>query len=187
VEFLGKDCEIPKLLEIHQVLIHQQVDAGRCHCTIGSASHHLDLNLIQEWIEDRLSYDPSTNTVFMDFAGMRLRQREDVDRIKTAVDALLGPLGKRVNSIVNYDRFEAAPDIMPDYLDLVRYVQERYYLKVSRYTTSGFMRLKMGKELERRQVPPRLPQPEGSSGRPALAREPMIDPHGRWRTAILRP
>jgi propionate CoA-transferase len=107
-------------------------------------------------IEDRLSYDPHTNTVFMDFAGMRVRTPEDLRRIKEAVDGLLAPLGKRVYSIVNYDRFEARPDILPDYLDLVRYVQERYYLNVSRYTTSGFLRLKMGRELENRQVPPHV-------------------------------
>lgn len=103
-------------------------------------------------IEDRLSYDPETNTVFMDFAGMRVRTEEDLQRIKGAVDVLLEPLGKRVNSIVNYERFEADPEIMPDYLDLVRYVEDKYYLRVSRYTTSGFMRLKLAHELKKRHV-----------------------------------
>jgi propionate CoA-transferase len=41
---------------------------------------------------------------------------------------------------------------MDAYLDLVRYVEQRYYLKVSRYTNSGFMRLKLGKALRERQV-----------------------------------
>lgn len=103
-------------------------------------------------IEDRLSYDPQTNTVFMNYAGMRVRDEEDLARIKDAVDALLAPLGKRVNSVVNYDRFEADPEILPQYLDLVRYVEETYYLKVSRHTTSGFMRLKLGHELDKRGV-----------------------------------
>ncbi len=103
-------------------------------------------------IEDRLSYDSGTNTVFMDYAGMRVRTEEDLQRIKEAVDGLLEPLGKRVNSIVNYERFEADPEIMPKYLDLVRYVEEKYYIRVSRYTTSGFMRLKLAHELAKRQV-----------------------------------
>ena len=60
--------------------------------------------------------------------------------------------GKRVYSIVNYDSFEADPDIIDQYMDLVRYVEKKYYIKVSRYSTSGFMRLKMGKELEKRKV-----------------------------------
>jgi len=103
-------------------------------------------------IEDRLRYDPATNTIFMNYAGMRVRTEEDLQRIKEAVERVLKPLGKRVYSIVNYDRFEAAPEIMDMYLDLVRYVEETYYIKVSRYTTSGFMRLKLGKELEKRKV-----------------------------------
>jgi propionate CoA-transferase len=83
---------------------------------------------------------------------MRVRTRADLDRIKAAVDGLLGPLNKRVYSIVNYDRFEADADVMHAYLDLVRYVEERYYIAVSRYTNSGFMRLKLGSELGRRKV-----------------------------------
>jgi propionate CoA-transferase len=103
-------------------------------------------------IEDRLSYDAASNTIFMNYAGMRVRTEGDLERIKEAVEAVLKPLGKRVYSIVNYDRFEADAEIMDKYLDLVRYVEESYYIKVSRYTTSGFMRLKLGKELEKRRV-----------------------------------
>ncbi len=103
-------------------------------------------------IEDRISYDAETNTLFLNYAGMRVRTEDDLDRIKRAVDATLEPLGKRVNSIVNYDSFSADDDIIERYLDLVRYVEKKYYLKVSRYTTSGFMRLKLGAELEKREV-----------------------------------
>jgi propionate CoA-transferase len=41
---------------------------------------------------------------------------------------------------------------MAAYMDAVRYVEKTYYLKVSRFTNSGFLRLKLGKELERREV-----------------------------------
>ncbi len=103
-------------------------------------------------IEDRLSYDPETNTVFMNYAGMRVRDEDDLRKIKDAVDNLLGPLEKRVYSIVNYDSFSADDAVIDRYMDLVRYVENKYYLGVSRYTTSGFMRLKLGKELEKRRV-----------------------------------
>ena len=103
-------------------------------------------------IEDRISYDAESNTLFLNYAGMRVRDEDDLARIKEAVDATLEPLGKRVYAIVNYDSFAADDDIIERYLDLVRYVEERYYLKVSRYTTSGFMRLKLGAELEKRKV-----------------------------------
>jgi len=103
-------------------------------------------------IEDRLHYDAESNTVFMNYAGMRVRTRADIERILQAVDKLLKPLGKRVYSIVNYDRFEADSEVENAYLDAVRYVEQAYYLKVSRYTNSGFMRLKLGKELEKRNI-----------------------------------
>ncbi|HEY5718955.1 MAG TPA: CoA-transferase [Gammaproteobacteria bacterium] len=103
-------------------------------------------------IDDRLSYDPASNTVFMNYAGMRVNTEEDLAQIKAAVERLLDPLGKRVNAIINYDRFHADDEIADAYLDLVRHVEQTYYLKVSRYTTSGFMRLKLGKELAKRRV-----------------------------------
>ncbi len=103
-------------------------------------------------IDDRISYDAAKNTVFLNFAGMRVRNEADLAAIKEAVDGALEPLGKRVYSIVNYDRFVADDDIMDKYMDLVKYVEDKYYISVSRYTNSGFLRLKLGKELGERKV-----------------------------------
>jgi propionate CoA-transferase len=88
----------------------------------------------------------------MNYAGMRVRTEEDLVRIKQAVEAVLEPLGKRVNSIVNYDSFHADDEIADQYMDLVRYVEKKYYLKVSRYTTNAFMRLKLAHELAKRSI-----------------------------------
>jgi propionate CoA-transferase len=107
-------------------------------------------------IDDRLSYDAANNTVFMNYAGMRVRNAQDVDTIIAAVDRLLEPLGKRVNSIVNYEGFSVDDEAMDTYMDAVRYVEKKYYLKVSRFTNSGFLRLKLGKELEKRGVSARV-------------------------------
>jgi propionate CoA-transferase len=114
---------------------------------MGLRERMLDIN-----IDQRLSYDPSSNTVFMNYAGMRVRSAQDIAGIIAAVDRLLGPLDKRVNSIVNYEGFVVDDDAMAAYMDAVQYVEKRYYLKVSRFTNSGFLRLKLGKELARREV-----------------------------------
>jgi propionate CoA-transferase len=119
--------------------------------TMGLRERLLDIR-----IEDRLTYDPATNTVFMNFAGMRVRSAEDIDTIIAAVDRLLGPLGRRVNSIVNYEGFTVDDDATAAYMDAVKYVEQTYYLKVSRFTNSGYLRLKLAKELERRQVTSRV-------------------------------
>ena len=108
--------------------------------------------LLDIHIDDRISYDAAKNTVFLNFAGMRVRNEADLVAIKEAVDGTLAPLGRRVYSIVNYERFVADDDIMDKYMDLVKYVEDKYYISVSRHTNSGFLRLKLGKELGKRKV-----------------------------------
>jgi len=54
--------------------------------------------------------------------------------------------GRGEHSIVNYDSFVVDPDILDKYVD------ERYYLSVSRYSTSGFLRLTLGAELRKRRL-----------------------------------
>ena len=93
-----------------------------------------------------------TNTVFMNYSGMRVRSEEDIKIITAAVDRLLEPVGQRVNSVVNYEGFSVDDDAMQAYMDAVKYVEQKYYLKVSRFTNSGYLRLKLAKELEKRQV-----------------------------------
>jgi propionate CoA-transferase len=118
---------------------------------MGLRDRLLDVN-----IDDRLHYDATTNTVFMNYSGMRVRRAEDIQTIVAAVDRLLGPLGHRVNSIVNYEGFTVDDEAMTAYMDAVKYVEQKYYLKVSRFTNSGYLRLKFAKELERRQLTSRV-------------------------------
>jgi len=62
-------------------------------------------------------------------------------------------LNKKVNTIVNYDNFNILPDLIDDYTDLINHVVQ-YYEDVTRYTTSAFLRMKMGDELEKRNLAP---------------------------------
>jgi propionate CoA-transferase len=108
--------------------------------------------LLDMRIQDRISYDPAKNVLFLDYAGLHVRTQADLDEIKQAVEQVLKPLGRRVYAVVNYERFVADDAIADAYMDLVKYVEENYYIKVSRYTTSGFLRVKLGKELGKRAV-----------------------------------
>jgi propionate CoA-transferase len=103
-------------------------------------------------IEDRLHFDPNSNTVFMDYSGLHVRTSAEVEAIVAAVDALLEPLGHRVHSIVNYDRFLLDENAVQRWADAVKYVADKYYLTVSRHATSGFARLKLGKEFAKRDI-----------------------------------
>ena len=112
-------------------------------------------------LEDRFSYDGNTNTIFMNFAGLRVKTRDDVAEIREAVESRLKAIGRRVNSVVNYDAFAIDDDIVAEYADLVRDIETNYYLSVSRYTTSAFLRRKLGKELvDKRQLSPSIYETE---------------------------
>ncbi|MFT4585250.1 MAG: propionate CoA-transferase [Gammaproteobacteria bacterium] len=101
-------------------------------------------------LSDRIYYDQSANNIFLNFAGLRVQNAKDVHDIRETVEGRMAPLRKRVHSVVNHDNFVINKDAMDDYADLVEYIEQTYYLSVHRYTTSAFLRLKLGKELGKR-------------------------------------
>jgi propionate CoA-transferase len=107
-------------------------------------------------IEQRFSYDPQQNLFFINFEGHVVRNHKDVERIKKCVDTVLQPVGRKVYVIVNYDNFTILPDVMDDYAAMVHYLVEHYYSGVTRYTTSGFLRAKLGDAFEHREVAPHI-------------------------------
>jgi propionate CoA-transferase len=103
-------------------------------------------------LEKRISYNPDTNMLFLDYSGMRINTIKDVIRVRDAVEAVLKPLDQKVDAIINYDGFWTNPEISDDYLDAVHYIQSRYYNKASRFTTNGFARIQLAKGLQAHQV-----------------------------------
>ncbi len=95
-------------------------------------------------LEERLTYDPQENLFFVNFAGYEVKTREDVERIRTLVEARLEPLHKKVFAIVNYDHFVVFPDALDAYTAMVKRVIERFYSGATLYTTNAFLRLKLG-------------------------------------------
>ena len=79
-------------------------------------------------------------------------------------------MGKKVYTIVNYDNFTILPDIVDQYTDLVKYLVDRYYTGVTRYTTSTFLRMKLGDALEKRDVAPHIYE-SSQEARQALGKE----------------
>ena len=72
------------------------------------------------------------------------------------VEAKIASLGERVYAIVNYDNFTVLPELLDEYSAMVRGLMDRYYSGVSRYTTSGFLRMKLGESLTKRGVSPHI-------------------------------
>lgn len=104
-------------------------------------------------LEDRLVYHPEENLFFVNFENFYIRSRGDIRLIQKKVEQILAPLGKKVNTIVNYDNFNILPELVDDYSDMVKQVM-KYYRGVTRYTTSTFLRMKLGDELKKRRLAP---------------------------------
>jgi len=122
----------------------------------GAAPMGLRERMLAIPLAQRLTYDATQNILFINFERLKVRTPKDVDEIAAAVETVLAPLGKRVYAIVNYDNFEIAPEVLDRYTAVVQQLVEHHYWGVTRYTTSGFLRMKLGDALARRGVAPHI-------------------------------
>ena len=113
-------------------------------------------DLLRLPLEERLTYHPEENLFFVNFEGFEVRSKQDIEDIQQLVESRLQPLGKKVFAIVNYDNFSIVPELMADYTQMVKEVVERFYSDVTRYTTSTFLRMKLGDALAQRDVAPHI-------------------------------
>jgi propionate CoA-transferase len=96
---------------------------------------------------------------------MVVRTKADIEHIREAVASRLEPIGRKVAAVVNYDNFSISPELLDDYVAMVRSIVERYYLNVTRYTTSAFTRARLGAALEGAHVASHLYEgPEAALG-----------------------
>ncbi|TCO83428.1 propionate CoA-transferase [Plasticicumulans lactativorans] len=116
----------------------------------------LRAELLQVPLSQRFSYDADANLFFVNFGGYHVRSQQEVDAIRREVEAHLAGLGQRVFAIVNYDNFSIAPEVLDDYVEMVKDVVGRFYSGVTRYTTNAFMRMKLGNALAQRALAPAL-------------------------------
>jgi propionate CoA-transferase len=116
-------------------------------------------------LEDRLTYDPLENLFFVNFEGFSVTTRELVETIRAAVESILKPVGRKVFTIVNYDNFTIQPELVDEYTDMVKYLVDHYYTGVTRYTTSTFLRMKLGDALQKRDVAPHIYESDAEARR----------------------
>ncbi len=111
----------------------------------------------------RFAYDAPRNTLFVNFEGLTVRTPADVEAIRAQVLAHVAPLGQRVYAVVNYDNFRLLPDAEDAYYDMVRDLVQHHYRNVTRYSSSNFLRLKLGEALRARGVAPHLFENAGAA------------------------
>ena len=123
----------------------------------------LKADLLTLTLDERLTYDPAENLFFVNFEGYAIQTSQDVQAVKEAVERIVSPLGKKVYTIVNYDNFTIMPDIVEEYTDMVKHLVDHYYSGVTRYTTSAFLRMKLGDALQKRDVAPHIYESSGEA------------------------
>ncbi len=116
----------------------------------------LRAQLLEIPFEQRFTYDETDETLFINFEGLIIKNMDDVMRVKNTVDSIVRPIGKKIYAVVNYDNFGIMPDVLDDYSAVVDELVREHYIKVTRYTTSAFLRMKLGESLERRGVAPHI-------------------------------
>ena len=107
-------------------------------------------------LADRITYDAERNILFINFEGFQVRTVDDVDLVRREVEMRCKRIGRKVDLIVNYDGFTLDPAVSDAYFSMITYMQQRYYNTASRYTTSAFMRLKLGAALSERNLAPHV-------------------------------
>jgi propionate CoA-transferase len=113
-------------------------------------------DLLRMPLERRFTYHPDDNLFFVNLEGHVVRSHKDIERIRHIVETMLSGTNRKVYAIVNYDNFTILPDMIDEYTAMVRDVVGRFYSGVTRYTTNGFLRAKLGGALERRAVAPHI-------------------------------
>jgi propionate CoA-transferase len=107
-------------------------------------------------LDRRLAYAADQNIFFINFERLAIRTPQDIEDVRAAIARRLDPLGKKVYAIVNYDNFSIVPELVDAWSEMVKGVVDRYYWGVTRYTTSSFLRMKLGDALAHRGLAPHI-------------------------------
>ncbi len=116
----------------------------------------LDNILLQSELEERISYDPSRNLLFLNLEGHSIQTRKDVETIQYTLEEKIQSYGHKVGLVANYNGCEMHPLIKETYSTFIDYMDSNYFSSNVQYTTSAFMRLKLGDSLDERKVKPHV-------------------------------
>jgi propionate CoA-transferase len=108
--------------------------------------------LLRLKLSERFDYDADKNMLFINFEGFKVNTIDDIEAICAEVERVLSGVDAKPHAIVNYDNFSIAPEVIDLYSEAISRLVAEYYSDVTRYTTSSFLRMKLGDALQRRSV-----------------------------------
>jgi propionate CoA-transferase len=152
----GVDIDRDILAKMDFAPLIPQKPAPMDPCIFASGPMELRERMLSIPLEQRFTLDEAGNHFFVNLERYAVTSEAQIEQIRRIVVARLAPLARRVYAIVNYDNFTIAPDLLDAYSAMVRGLMDTYYAEVTRYTTSGFLRMKLGDALTKRGVAPHI-------------------------------
>ena len=107
-------------------------------------------------MSDRLYYDKQQNIVFVNLSGLLIESDEDLSNFDRDLNKFFSTLGTKVNLVSNYDGISIAPRMAAKFANVLGQLEYDYYLTATRYTTSAFLRQKLGQDLKNRSISPHI-------------------------------
>lgn len=107
-------------------------------------------DLLTLGMTQRIHFDTDREILFINLAKMTIRTPADMEEVKVHVERVLTPLQRKVDVVVNYDQTQIDEHLTHAWSDMVDDLEARLYKRVTRYSTSAFLRRKLGQTLERR-------------------------------------
>jgi acyl CoA:acetate/3-ketoacid CoA transferase len=99
--------------------------------------------LLAKPLHERFELDREHRLLFINFEGLAINSQTAITEIEQAVTHLLEPVGQRVAVVVNYDNFSILPGLVDEYSAMVTRLTQRFYSRVTRYGTGGFLKAKL--------------------------------------------
>ena len=106
--------------------------------------------------DSRFSYDPDRNVLYLNFARLEVRSLAMVEAMIAKIRSICEPLGHRVHAVANYEGFAIDRELEDRFAETVAEAVDNWYLSVTRFTTSVFLRAKLGEALSRRKLAPHV-------------------------------
>ncbi|MDM0108526.1 acyl CoA:acetate/3-ketoacid CoA transferase [Variovorax sp. J22R24] len=113
-------------------------------------------DLVHLPFDARFVYDESKNVLYINLERFEVRSADIVEAIARKIISICEPLGHRVNAVVNYEGFVLDREMEDAWTQCVSDIVSRFYSGVTRYTTSAFLRSKLGEALRRRKLAPHV-------------------------------
>lgn len=100
----------------------------------------------------RIHFDSAKDVLFINLSRMVIRDAGDVDNVREAVETELRGVDHCVDAVVNYDLTRIDERVSHAWSSMVGDLEARLYRHVTRYSTSAFLRRRLGTTLEARRA-----------------------------------